>query len=175
MSDCEKKIKQLEKEKKDILHTAQFVSFRVSDEFKDKSEREDVLQKLQQWRRCRVAEIDKEIQELKVQARETAPEKEREETEKLPKEDKEEPPSRTPTPHPAASPTTPAVAPADPFSMFNLPSVPDGSQVQVHTTPFQFQPPLSSGSCMSCPGCGAGTVWECNCDGKQWLKDWTAS
>lgn len=177
MGECAQKIKELETEKRDILSTAQFVSFRVSDEFKDKSEREDILHRLQQWRRARVTEIDKEIQELKRDMQETVTTTSSEATqEQLTKE-------RPPTPHPTGSTppltsTTATPTPTPPEllqSLFSAGAASSAEQVQVYSTPLQLQPPLSSGSCTACPGCGATRVWECTCDSKQWIKDFTAA
>jgi hypothetical protein len=172
MDETLKQIEELEKEKRSILMTAQFVSVRVTDDFKDKKERDDVMYRLQQWRRQRVQEIDKEIQELKVKVIPKAPKEKKAGELKTETEADAEPAKidRLPTPHSS-------VADPDPLSLFRdspkLPGIKE--QVTVFKTPVACQPPLSSMSCMGCPGCGTADVWQCTCTDKQWIKDYTVS
>lgn len=158
----------LEREKDYILKSAQAASLRGTDKRLDFN----VAHRLQQWRRHRMEEIEKEIAELKVRAApRTADGVEL-------KEFKNPACKRplTPVPRPTRVPTPPAL-PRQVLDMFDPAVNPliaelraKGSKVEVFKQPLVVRPqPTLPGAHYVCPDCSEIHLL-CQCPAKQWIK-----
>lgn len=158
------------REKDYILKSAQAASFNTADKGLDLN----VLNRLQQWRRHRMEEIEKEIAQLKVRAAAvTADGVEH-------KEFKKPASKRPPTPVPQARrlPTPPAL-PSRVIDMFDPAVNPliaelraQGKKIEVFKQPVKPQATVP-GAHYICPDCNEVHLL-CKCPAKQWIKRYTA-